>query len=197
MFIVCFPGHFSLSYIFARSRRVDEQYTDGEYGRLEYTLQKLFSAQSQNVQPPSPAAHQAAQFTHSQSRPHPAAASPTLKNASLTRGPSLPRTTNTNPFAAMGHTKPAAGAGLFKFMCTGAGAAPAHTSIGHVDGVTMDGIGETAVCEDCDRRMELAGFGGYEEGRCVGCTRRVCEVGCSIERGDGGRACLDCAMKGY
>lgn len=161
----------------------------GESGKLEYTLQKLFSAQSQSVQPspPPPTTHQVSPFAHPQSQ---TAASPP-KNAYPPRGPPPPRPANANPFAAMGHTKPAAGAGLFKFMCAGAGAASTHSPIG----VIMGGMGEVAVCEDCDRRMELTGLGD-EEGRCGGCARRVCESGCSIGRGDGGRICLDCAMSG-
>lgn len=92
----------------------------------------------------------------------------------------------------MGHTKPATGAGVFKFMCAGAGVAPTRPQAG----VMMGGMGEVVVCEDCDRRMELAGLGD-EEGRCGRCARRVCESGCSIERGDGGRTCLECAISGY
>lgn len=92
----------------------------------------------------------------------------------------------------MGHTKPAAGAGLPKFMCANAGAASMRSPIGGM----MGGMGEVVACEDCDRRMELAGLGD-EEGRCGGCARRVCESGCSIGRGDGGRVCLECAMSGY
>lgn len=60
-----------------------------------------------------------------------------------------------------------------------------------------NGVAEVVVaCEDCDRRIELTGFAGEDEGRCVGCARRVCDVGCSIARGDGSRVCLECAMKG-
>lgn len=92
----------------------------------------------------------------------------------------------------MGHTKPAAGVGLLKFMCAGAGAASARFQAGGI----MSGVGEVVACEDCDRRMELTGLGD-EEGRCGGCARRVCEGGCSIERGDGGRICLECAISGY
>lgn len=98
----------------------------------------------------------------------------------------------------MGHTKPTVGAGLFKFMYAGAGAAPAQLQIEHhMNGVTMGGVGEVVACEDCDRRMEITGFGGDQEGRCAGCARTVCDSGCSIERGDGGRVCLECAMRGY
>ncbi|KAH8146136.1 uncharacterized protein LAJ45_09826 [Morchella importuna] len=122
----------------------------------QYTLQKLFSAQSaQSSHPPHPAPLQAQSVQSIQQF-----APPPPKTQTHTG--QKPR----NAFAAL---QPQRGSGGFKFL-----QAPAVTS-----------------CEDCDRPM---GDCADDEGRCVGCGRRVCDGGCSIAR-DEGRSCLECAMR--
>jgi len=153
----------------------------------QYTLQKLFSAQS-------------SQPSHTPPIPAPLAPLSLLKTiCTQSPGHSIHSTTptsrdervltppqRTNPFAVMAHTKPISSnsAPFSKSMSCASVAASSQTPEG------------MASCEDCDRPVELSGFSGMsEEGRCGICSKRVCESGCSISLGDGARICLDCAMK--
>ncbi|KAG0644681.1 hypothetical protein HOY80DRAFT_699527 [Tuber brumale] len=150
----------------------------------QYTLQKLFSAQS-------------SQPSHTPSTPTPPSLFKTIHTQSL--GHSIHSTTPTskgqrvltppqriNPFAVMAHTKPISSnsTSFSKSMSCASVAASSQM---------LEGM---ASCEDCDRPVELSGFSGMnEEGRCGACSKRVCESGCSISLGNGARICLDCAMK--
>ncbi|RPA92562.1 hypothetical protein L873DRAFT_185357 [Choiromyces venosus 120613-1] len=147
----------------------------------QYTLQKLFSAQSSQ---PSHTPTTSSPFKTIPTHPPGHNMNSTTPTGRSQRALTPPQ--RTNPFAIMAHTKPISsnGAAFSKLMpCTSVAASSQ----------TPEGM---ASCEDCDRAMELSGFSGMsEEGRCGACSKRVCENGCSISLGDGARVCLDCAMK--
>ncbi|PWW78541.1 hypothetical protein C7212DRAFT_316212 [Tuber magnatum] len=147
----------------------------------QYTLQKLFSAQSSQPSH-TPTTSSVFRAIHAQSSGH---------NANSTTPPDrgqrvLAPPQRISPFSVMAHTKPISSNStpFSKLMpCTSAAASSQAPE-------------RMASCEDCDRPMELSGFSGMnEEGRCGACSRRVCESGCSVSLGDGARLCLDCAMR--
>ncbi|CUS09817.1 unnamed protein product [Tuber aestivum] len=147
----------------------------------QYTLQKLFSAQSSQPSHTPPTSN-LFKATHTQSSAHNAnSTTPTGRGQRVLTAPQ-----RVNPFDVMAHTKPLSSnsAAFSKLMSSTSVAASSQAPEG------------MASCEDCDQPMELSGFSGMdEEGRCGACSRRVCESGCSISLGDGARLCLDCAMK--